>query len=795
MFLISCRILFLQDFFFYNFSLFRTTSFHRISTMPRTLPTFTFMTPLLGAIVLSAYLTLTPSVLAQDQLQKVQQDAIDDLDTNKQLEPAEIIYQAHRKIRNAEAAENALDFKAAWKDYSTVLNYYQTLKLTHPLWQPSVVKWRIENTSKRLDALKPKVQEILDKEQAAAENIITGNKSSTLDKHKFAIPAELQQITNNILHLNKELQDNKKHYERERTIQEAHLLGAKGKLQLWKKDNQTNGTIVAELEKEIKRSEALLKNNKQFKTEATDKIQGQIKQLQKELSKYSNTPLKQDLDRYNEELGKRNEELGIMSRALLKSQRQAESAEKKAEAMTAQLEKAQQENTRLSNSLESQASTSAEVVQGLMKQLDASKKREKQLTTELSEAKVALAELTGKLDQQMLENNELKQQLDAVTTERDNLSALMQGSPDERIKKIASQNITLMQELRDARESLTRVTKNQGNNIDRLQRAERDLAVAKQKILDTQAQNLKDAQQMLALKKELEMVKANAEDNIHNENLSPVEREENRILRTAAIKYQRREAFWRKKWELEKKRNLSLLDDPEAAALVQNELTEEKLQITDKERNIINKVAQVDGSLFLSSDIKSTIAKSEEKVSLRQEYAENLIRKGNFVLAKDVLLDANEIIPNKFSTLINLGVVSMKLEDLDAAEQYFKDGVVMKNNNPSVHYLLGLTQFRKGNTEIAEKSLTFSKDLDFTQEKVHYFLGVITGTNGKIDQAEEHFSNALRVNPELAEALMALSINSRLKGDIEAAQDYYQQALEKGMPASPSYAKELGLPH
>jgi len=98
-------------------------------------------------------------------------------------------------------------------------------------------------------------------------------------------------------------------------------------------------------------------------------------------------------------------------------------------------------------------------------------------------------------------------------------------------------------------------------------------------------------------------------------------------------------------------------------------------------------------------------------------------------------------------------------------------------------------------SEIAQKSLKFSLDLDPIQEKANYYLGVIAGNSGKIDQAEDYFKKAIRINPELAEAYMALSINCLMKEETEAAQDYYQEALEKGMKPLPSHAKRLGLPH
>lgn len=765
--------------------------------MRLTLPVFRLpLIPTVGLVVLGSSLSFSPIANAQE---KIQQEAIADLNFNKQLEPADIVYQAHKKLRNAETALKSEDYKTAWKNYSSALQYYQTLKLTHPLWMPEVVKFRINDTSEKLDALKPKIEKILGKEQAAAEGIISSSKHLPFDNNEFNIPAELLQITNQIKALTTELNTNQKNYERTRTTQEAHLLAAEGKLQLWKKDNQTNGKIVSSLEAEIQRTKDLLAKNKLSEKSHSNKIQAQIDKLQAELSKHSNAPLKQDLEKYNKELGKRNDELRIMSRALLKSQRDAQAFKQKAKDMVDQIAQEKAENERLNNDLKSQSHTSAKVLKGLMTQLEESKKREKTLSTDLNEAKNLLAEITGKLDQQIAENSELKLQLEAVTIERDRLSTLIVGSADDRINKIAKQNIQLMQELRDARATLSDVTKNQGDNIDRRQKAERDLAIAKKRILTSQEQNLKDTQQMLALKKELAMVKAGAEGKLSNNNLSPIEREENKILRNAAIKYQRREAFWRKKWELEKRRHIANTNDPEAEALMQNELTKEKLQLTKKEEDIINKVAQVDGALFLDGVVRnnadSIIASSEKKVEMRQDFAENLIKKGKYELALDVLKDANEIIPNKFSTLMNLGVVNMRLRDLNSAEQFFEDGIVMKRNNPSVHYLLGITRYRMGNNDAAEKSLQFSKELDFAQEKVHYYLGVIAGDSGRLEQAKEHFLNSLRVNPELAEALMALSINSLMTDNIETAQDYYQKALQKGLSPVSNHAKKLGLPH
>ncbi len=754
-------------------------------------------TATLGAIVFGTTLVFNSPITSFAQAVPVaNQTATED----KQLEPSDLFFQAHLKRYNGEKAEKEGDFKTAWKEYSSALKYYQNLKLTHRLWKPEVIDYRINATTKVLEKIKPQLKNQLEKEQAAAEGIISDKTKFNLDLNQFDTPPELLKITNGINLQQDKLADNKKKFDREQVLQRAHLNRLEGELKLFEKNNQANPAQAAKIEKEIARTRALLENIAHYSKTDQKKILDNITKLKKQLAKHSSAPLKADLERSQKDLNRRTAEVRIMAEALVESKQEQEVYQQKMQKMAQQLTLSKAENSKLTAQLKEQSGTSTKVVKALYAKLEAANKREKTLIDELKETKVMLAELSEKFDQQSEQNKELKQQLRAVTDEKDRLAALMLQDPNERIRTIVKQNLGLIQDLKNAKDALQRVSKDHASNQDRLVTAERDLAVAKQRILDQQTQSLQDNRRIKELQRKLIAIQNSASDQLSTGTLTAAEKEENTLLRSTAKKLMAREVANTKKLALLQKHILTQNDDPIGLALVHNNINADTLQLSEKEKQILNKKRVADATFTRKSkgslaDTRSTEDRIKNDVKTIHRVVDGLIQRGRLASAKDLLEDANGMLPNNFSTLMNLGTVTMKMQDLDNAETHFKDGIVMKRNNPYAHYMLGLCQYRKGKGDIAEKSLQSSVELDGSQEKAYYYLGVIAGQSGRLETAEKYFKIAIRINPDLDQAYFALSVNCLLQNKISEAQDYYQEALQKGLAPVPTHAEKLGLPH
>ena len=740
------------------------------------------------------FLALSITSFAQAPLAKEAKET----NTKSSLSASDIFFQAHLKLNSAEKSLIKKDYKSAWENYKSALKYYQTVQLTHPLWKPSVITYRIQNTTEQLQTIKPELDAILQKEKEATEGMLSDSNTLKTNIDSLGVPPALIKIQNKITLLHSDLEKNTERYNTERSELEIHLKTEKTKLQNWKKSNNSNPERIDKLEKEIQRTEALIQNTKHFQQNDQTRINGHLTKLKKELRKQADSPIKEDLELTQNELDKRTQELKIVSIALVKSEQEARNHKRKLEVISAQLENSNAEVIKLQTIIKEQSNTSSKIVASLHAQLDKSRDSEKKLLGQLKEAKTMLAELSQRFDQQFLENKELQTKLNSVTEERDRMKNLLLEDTNKRISSLASQNIELMQQLRDSQETLARVSKDQNDNLDRVQQAETDFAIAKKRLIEFQDRHISDAKKIKQLHADIQSISQKTNHNLQSGNLTEVEREENLILRSTAKKYQLREQHFQTKLKLLQEHIINKNNDPIAIALAQNTLTEKALDITEREKMLVNKKEQADATFNRKGSTsiekaKTTLAQSQQDVDAIHRVVRSMFQRKSYRAAKEALLVANETLPNQFPTLLSLGTVSMKMNHFNTAEDYFKDGIVMKRNNPFVHFQLGLCQFRKNQEDLAAKSLKYSLELDPTLDKAAYYLGVIAGKANKLKEAQTHFDRAIRINPDLSEAYFAKSINYTIKGNMAKAQEYYQKALEKGYPADANHAKKIKL--
>lgn len=99
----------------------------------------------------------------------------------------------------------------------------------------------------------------------------------------------------------------------------------------------------------------------------------------------------------------------------------------------------------------------------------------------------------------------------------------------------------------------------------------------------------------------------------------------------------------------------------------------------------------------------------------------------------------------------NVGVMHIKLGDLDAAEDALNAAKEMKDNHPVVNNNLGVIELEKGNFEAAQELFTQSTDAG---QNVNHNLGIIAIKNGNYDAAINYLSQSETFNAALAMVLV-----------------------------------------
>ena len=113
-----------------------------------------------------------------------------------------------------------------------------------------------------------------------------------------------------------------------------------------------------------------------------------------------------------------------------------------------------------------------------------------------------------------------------------------------------------------------------------------------------------------------------------------------------------------------------------------------------------------------------------------------------------------------------------------AAAEYFRKGIGLAPNEPSLRHKLGTALAMTGDTRGAVQQFE-----DVTRRwpafaKAQYSLGVVLAANGRYREAIEHFSAAVKSEPAYAEARLQLAEAWRASGYFEESLPHYEQAMK-----------------
>jgi tetratricopeptide (TPR) repeat protein len=124
------------------------------------------------------------------------------------------------------------------------------------------------------------------------------------------------------------------------------------------------------------------------------------------------------------------------------------------------------------------------------------------------------------------------------------------------------------------------------------------------------------------------------------------------------------------------------------------------------------------------------------------------------------------------------GAKALDERDWAAAAEYFRKGIALAPNEPSLHHKLGTALFMGGDARGAADEFEAALRLSPTFVKAHYSLGVLWGASGRPDKAMEHLSAAVKHDPTYVEARLRLADVLRTTGRPAEAIAQYRQAAD-----------------
>lgn len=673
-----------------------------------------------------------------------------------QLDPSDIYFQGWLALRDSDEYRDQEEYEKAFDSATRCKRYMDTVTLYHPEWKPHLVERKQKECAGAIESLAPRLPAALN---AEAPKLYNSPSTTPPPASRPLTPAEVLQATR---------------IQRDLAEVRAKLLEAQ----------------------DLRNADAA-------------RYQRQIGELMAERDKLASSTLHTEIKQLKNRIDLVESEKKAISRSLYDTRTELTQTKTKLETQLADSQNKEKAARKVANELDAmlakERNVSNEVIVGLRQQ-------QTQLANELKETKSLLTveqRRSEKLERLLTDSRgeveSLTAERDHLLKERDQLSELLQLNQGDRIQRLIEQNMTLARNLRESEEAIDRLAKDADAAADDFLRAQRDLAMAKSQIIELRKESDSELQRTLTLERRLG--EAHTELSAR-ENLSDLDedlREENQMLREVAEKLLVTHKRRRQQADLLIAAAKERADnDPSYEQAVQQLLGEE-LALTPEQESLIDPTGS-DGQFRFDADRATPEERELAGIQLRRYTTaigtaiEKAYNRGKTEVALELceqLLDQNT---GHVPTMINQGVIRLRMGLLDQATESFRNAVAMQGSTqlPYLHYLLGVTQHELNNLDDAEKEYEVAVQLDPTNADAHNSLGIVHAQKGKMGEAREHFELAYRIDQSLLEPLQNLARLHQKMGENGAALNYYRQFRKAGGSPEPDLetllAEELVAP-
>lgn len=671
------------------------------------------------------------------------------------LDPGGLYYQAWVLVKQAEELEKKEDFVEAFTKYRKARTFFDVITINNPDFpQREGLKWRTESTTKAMKRIHAKALAQQKERQGTGAGALL--EIPGVPKTPLTVPSSVD-------------------------------------------PSGTESEKVRGLQTDIAKLRKQLDGRRNNRDVESARLRQQMRELERKLTELSTSPLRNQVAELNRQIVQLKNERDAMAasrdRALAEKLRTLRSLE----ATQATLAAANAEVARLKGVIEKQTKVNGSVVKGQRDQIEKLKATIAQKDELMARKNELVASLETRLAQSEQMVTQLRTERDSLVKERDQMKMLLKMNEADRVQKLITQNVNLSKQLNEARENLKMVEKDANASKDKILYAKQALVVAKAKIQNLQKANTQANLSLERMEKRLKQTEADLLDQLNGKELNQRGKAEVMMLRKVVDKYKAKIAAHKGAAELLLKQGEEMAKDDkelrDAIALIKEEKT---VELTLEELEMLDRTAISNPSL--TSDIRPTAAELATGTSRLRAAKENLasissrlFSRGDFEAARGTLELIVEQDPGAWEAMVNLGIVSLRLNDPPAAAKQFRKAILYAGDRkiPYAHFMLGDSLYRVELFEDAEEELRRSLSLEPDNAKAHVLLGNIAGLTGRTADAEFHFKEAAAQDPNLFEPFVNLAILSLKGGDKDEARKLYQKYLQKGGPARPALEDRL----
>ncbi len=667
------------------------------------------------------------------------------------FKPSDVYFQAWLTVRDAEKAEKDDKFLEAFNRYDKARQLFESVALSDPEFKPDLVKSRRESTTQAMSAIRTK---------ALGERNRLARRTGDLVEGK--------------------------------PVPRGH-----GDLNIPQLSREDQSKVTA-LQRQIEQYRDELRKAHSDRDANAVRLREALRQLEQERDRVARAPVSNQLQDLNRRIRKVEDERDTMFKALRDSRTAHQEVLSQLAVAKADAAAAQKRATDLEEVVNVQQSAAKEVVEGLRRQL----KELRDSLVEKDRKYIALEARNAQLDRQLgearAEVHDLRDERDALLVQRDQMVALLKLNESERVQLLIKQNMDLGRDLKTARDRLKALHTDNNATKDQLIEAKRDLAQAKGRLIDFQRENASQKNRLEEMEDRLRNAGTELKEDLKSAKLDPGSRQEMEmlqdiILRQLRIQEHRRSA---KESIMAEIRKIGQQGGP----LVRNiqGLFDQELKLTAEEGRLLAEFKIDDDFIFddrpEQHEVANAVRSLQQSITIKDQLARRAFSNGRFLAAREVFESILDQHPGHVETMLNLGVVHVKNEDIPLAISSFNDALVIRGDNlPFAHFMLGVCHYRVADLQNSRLSLQHAVDLDNDNAKAFVFLGNVAGREDHDDEAENHFKTAIQIDPTLSDPYYNLAVIYLRKGMKEEALQFYQEALKRGADPNLEFEASLAL--
>lgn len=413
---------------------------------------------------------------------------------------------------------------------------------------------------------------------------------------------------------------------------------------------------------------------------------------------------------------------------------------------------------------------------------------------QLRESEKARAEAEAKVAELQTELLATQEKLAAVTAERDalkaeneKLRAIVDLNNPEKTKALLDQNLTLADQLQQARERVAELEAAIAGSADENAVLSEQLAEAREAEQDLREQlgavydeNRGYRRRVSELTERLNNLEAAAQAQAAQPTVDPALVEETEVLKDIIAKQRRTIEMQEegRKMMLETYKKLQSENDEMVAQLERLE-EESKLELTEAESRMIEAIRNGEATPE-SGDAATEAARRSLSIETLTQQADNAFNKGRYTAAEQLYRTLYDYQPDHVPGLVNLGTILLYRNKCEEGLEYLERATRLSPDLPISYFLAGICYYRLNRMEEAEQMFITTIELDPANAEAFFYLANIEGISGRIDLSLSHFAAAVKLKPSLADAHYNMARLYAEMGRIPDAVRAYNRAIHAG---------------